>query len=280
MEERTGGVLALTDLTPRSDAALLLAGRIAEDLGVELDIVHAMGLRSQPLARVAPVLHDIARRIADIDDAARAQVAALHPGWSRVPAPVIDFDGPADALLQRARQARPDVSVAAAGWLWNPLGWSPDAISPTLLRALPAPLLLADEVRPLDAGRVLVFADPDSFDHAWRHEASLWHASLCRAAGGTAPSASVPDVDLIFVETGCDSAAWMRRINTTRPDLIAVPLALLDGTAEPETGRLLAQLVAGVHAPVVFLPRGAPGASTVRLYARAEPVPAGAWPAL
>jgi hypothetical protein len=78
------------------------------------------------------------------------------------------------------------------------------------------------------------------------------------------------------VETGCDSTAWLRRINTTRPDLIAVPIALLDGTAEPETGRLLEQLVAGVHVPVVFLPPGTPGAATVRLYARAEPVPAGA----
>ena len=62
--KEAGSVLVLTDLTRRSEPAMPAAGRMAEDFGCTLDVLHAMGLEGAILTRAVPVLNRIQERIA------------------------------------------------------------------------------------------------------------------------------------------------------------------------------------------------------------------------
>lgn len=249
-----GSVLLLTDLTQHSQSAVRIAGRVAELFGCRLDVLHAMGLERTPLSRVAPVLNQITQRIAEIDRAARDQVAAVHNHWQTVPAPIIDFASPVKALLQRAASLAPHVTVAAPGWPWHPLGRRSDAWNPNALTAMEAPLLLVGDQTESLNGRVLLFSSPELLDQAWIEAACDWHSVFAATSIGK-QLPSPPDVDVVLVEEGAPAGSWARHVNTSMADLAVFPVPMVSDGIHPEAQRIAARLLNGVATPVLMLPR-------------------------
>ncbi len=109
-------ILALTDLSSRSDRAVQHAGALAISLDAELQLLHPLGLKRRTLRDAVPLLHDLTSTLQDIDRALRDQVERLVPSHVRTASPEIDFEAAPVAVHNIVRSVRPcavvlDISV-------------------------------------------------------------------------------------------------------------------------------------------------------------------------
>jgi hypothetical protein len=102
-------ILAVSDLTPASDAALSAAAGIALRTGAELHVVHSMDVVGMPLREA---LHsDVGRRIEDAEHALAEQVRRTLPGERTLASCALGFHGARNSVLLRARGVGADLLV-------------------------------------------------------------------------------------------------------------------------------------------------------------------------
>ena len=94
-------ILAVSDLTPASDAALSAAAGIALRTGAELHVVHAMAITGMPLWDALRA--DVGRRIGDAERALAEQVRRAVPDTVAPASCVIGFHDVRSSVLLRAR---------------------------------------------------------------------------------------------------------------------------------------------------------------------------------
>lgn len=106
-------IVALTDLSPRSDETLRVAARLAGSGGAELHVVHALDVIGRSLREAIRPLHE--GLVPRAEDALRAQIRRSLPEH---PGPVhatLDPRHPVRAVTDVARQARAHLVVVGAG---------------------------------------------------------------------------------------------------------------------------------------------------------------------
>lgn len=233
----------MTDLTSGSDAALRLAGRVAEREGLEVDLLYALGLKGQSLRQAAPALARLEGHIASIDRAARAQAARLFPESLPVSGPVIDFDGPVEALSRRVRQLRPELVVLPAGAQPGVFG----ALRLCSEVTLRTPVLLVSQATPAASGRVLLLVEPDVFGHHLVQSACGWHSWL-RGVMTDAQEECVPDVDALFIDA--EPGSMLGSATGSTAELVVLPTPVV----RPATIQRIIGVVADTAACVLLLP--------------------------
>lgn len=94
-------ILAVSDLTPASDAALSAAAGLAARTGAELHVVHSMDVVGMPLAEA--LRSDVGRRIEDAERALADQVRRTVPGERTLASCTLGFHSVRSSVLLRAR---------------------------------------------------------------------------------------------------------------------------------------------------------------------------------
>lgn len=252
MTDVRAGILTMTDLTPGSDAALRVAGRVAEREGVEVDVLYALGLKGQPLRQAAPALARLESHIGAVDRAVREQAARLFPPALPVRGPVIDFDGSVEALRRRAGQLRPRLVVL-------PTGAQPGVFGALRLcsEMIPgAPILLVSPATAAPSGRVLLLVEPDVFGHELVESACCW-LSWLRDVSTDGDGECVPDVDALFVDA--EPGSMLGSATGSAAELVVLPTTVV----RPDTMQRIIGVVADTAASVLLLPPDA-GAPEIR----------------
>lgn len=88
MSVRGGAVLVVTDLTPKSDVAMLAAAELAIANDMELHVMHAVELRNRPLREVLISLEARTRE----RETVREQMRRLLPESLQNNPPIVEFD--------------------------------------------------------------------------------------------------------------------------------------------------------------------------------------------
>jgi hypothetical protein len=221
-------IVALSDLTHRSDAALHFAGRLAHMLSAELEVVHALGLRFQPLRVAAPVLHNFDARVRVLDNELRAQVQRVVARTVRVADPIIDSDDAVRALQHRAEEVDPMVVVTPALWDWGDGSRRHPNFAATFGR-LRVPALIIREPRRDTYNRVLVVSHRDSFNGETVEAAGRWGFWLEAAYNRAGPNRG-PDFDVVLLDDPSNLLSMSERLNQPGVDLVAVDAAVLKHT--------------------------------------------------
>jgi hypothetical protein len=253
--EFRNSILALSDLTDKSDAALQLAGRLARVLDVELHILHALGMKHRALRAVVPALNNLNATVATVEDALRAQCARVLPDEVAGRAvQVVDLDGPLRALRTRAAQSAPMALVTAYAGDWAPSQTSMQASMPTLLARLAAPMFLVREPRQQTHHRVLLLSSATAISSETVAAAGRWGFWLEHVNGRGAAQAG-PALDVLLLEAGMSLATLMPRLTGNCADLIAIDQAVLDqADLHKVVATVMPVVIAQKKTPIVFLP--------------------------
>lgn len=105
-------ILAVSDLTPASDAALSAAAGIAVRTGAELHVVHSMDVVGMPLWEA--LQSDVGRRIEDAEGALAQQVRRTIPDALTLASCTLGFHGSRNSVLLRARGVGADLIAFSA----------------------------------------------------------------------------------------------------------------------------------------------------------------------
>ncbi|MGH7444700.1 MAG: hypothetical protein ACREKM_07480 [Longimicrobiales bacterium] len=246
-------LLTVTDLTERSDAAVVWADTIARARGWDLHVAHAVSLAERERGTSTGQLLQLERAIVTADVASRAQMQrTLRRPTAALPR-IIDLDGLVPAMLRRAAVLQPELIIIASGWSWDSTDTRADALSPAVIRRLASNLLIVRDALPPLARRIIVALDPDSLDAQIIRAAARWSHWLREATAGAAHA--VPDLDVVFVNDDDGPGRDLTAVIEREPaDLIVAPAAM---TAAGRTGRqrdaVMEYLLAHASAPVLLL---------------------------
>jgi nucleotide-binding universal stress UspA family protein len=223
MYARQGPVLALSDLSVRSDHALRCAGHLAAEMGTELHVLHAMALTGRTLREAIPILHSIGTAIRDADDALRAQIERAVTADIRVAAPRVDVDNTTKAMLVRAREIIAGAIVVPAHWQWQRFGHNSKALSHLALGTLRAPLLINACLEPrVSTDRVAIVAHPESLDAGVMYHTEQWNYRVAKMNSDSANAPLSPDFEVFLLDGSANPQTLVDHIQGSNPDLIAV----------------------------------------------------------
>ena len=246
-------VLTVTDLTERSDAAVVWADTIARRRGWDLHVAHAVALADRERGTDHAQLRQLERAIVVADAASRAQMQRTIGRPRTLPTRVIDLDGVVPALLRRATHLAPDLVVIAAGWPWSMNDSRPEALSADKVARLGTNLLVVREPLPPDACRVVVALDPAQLDASLIQAAARWSYWLREAMHAEGLN-RVPDLDVVFMNSEGAAPGVPAVLEREPASLIVVPLQALTVRAKHERAvELMSYLLERAHAPVLLL---------------------------
>ena len=218
-----GPVLALSDLSVRSDHALRCAGQLAAEMGTELHVLHAMALTGRTLREAMPILQNIGTAIRAADDALRAQVARTVTFGIRVAAPRIDVDNTTKALLARTREIGAGAIVVPAHWQWQRFGHNSRALSHIALGTLRAPLLINACLEPrVSTDRVAIVSHPESLDAGVMYHTEQWNYRVAKMNSHSVDGPVSPDFEVFLLDGSASPQTLVDHIQGSNPDLIAV----------------------------------------------------------
>jgi hypothetical protein len=244
-------ILAMSDLSTRSDAAVQFAGRLAHVLGAELSVLHALGLTNRPLRAVMPARKDIHSTLRSIDRTLRAQIQRAAPHLLTTKPPVVDIDRPAEALRRHLAELNPMVAITPDLWDWS--------ATRATFADLEHPVLIIREPRHQTHDRVLIISTNETFRDEMVEAAGRWafwleHVYNCTGAIG-GPHFEVLALDDDDCRRELDAGGVNRRV-----DLIVIDKAILDLASVPPQ-RDLVSLLRRTVAPVAVLAHAASGPS-------------------
>src|SRR5688572_19658468 len=201
MNAPQGPVLALSDLSVRSDHALRCAGMLAADMGTELHVLHAMALTGRTLREAMPILHNIGTAIRAADDALRAQIQRTVTVHTRVAASRIDVDNTTKAMLARTREIGAGAVVVPAHWEWQRYGHNSKALSHIALGTLRAPLLINACLEPrASTDRVAIVSHPESLDAAVMYHTEKWNDRVAKMNSDWADGPVSPEFEVFLLD--------------------------------------------------------------------------------
>lgn len=234
-------ILALSDLSSGSDAAVQLAGAFAQLFETELHVLHAMGLTHRPLRAVMPALQNLnaARQRADM--ALRTQLRRITPQLAASALPIVDLDDSVIALQRRSGTTRPRL-VCSGPWR----GWS-DA----WLTSVPAPVLTVHEVRRRVFNRAVVICHPDFIDEGVIETTGRWSHMLTRIYGNL--EIRPPQFDVLLLDGSLDARSIFRHVDDNPADVIAVHAESVLEAEGSALRELMPALLARSTTPVLLL---------------------------
>jgi hypothetical protein len=214
-----------------------------------------MGLRGRTLRQATPVLLDIGAAITGADEAVRAQIRRTVPSADQWASPVIDFDGPVEAMLRRAEQVQPLAVFGCVRWDWDPTNQSATALSPRVLTRLQAPLLLLGALRPEVYGRVVVIAHPEAVNSTLIENAGRWSFWLEQLFTPENMTSREPDFDVLLLDGTMRPEEILRHIEQRPADLVAVAANSFEHAEAASTLNVVMQeLLSRDTLPSVMLP--------------------------
>ncbi|HLU25521.1 MAG TPA: hypothetical protein VKZ58_07430 [Longimicrobiales bacterium] len=250
MRASTGNLLVLTDLAPRSDPAVRLAGSLSLAHGWCLRVAHVLGLSGAGRGDGIPDFTELHARILAADREARAQMLRLIPGMVRPTAPLIDLDGPSGALVRHAAQLRPVLVVLPFAWDWDRSGRDPTALAPALLERVSAPLLFVGDAVRAPIRRVLILVAPQALESTLVADAGRWAAWL-NGALDVGPHAGAPEVEIALLEAGAAGRDWTALFDSAPADLLILPRTSLKTDACDAVHEAFKAVLAGAPAPTL-----------------------------
>jgi hypothetical protein len=238
-------ILAMSDLSLRSDAAVEFAGMLAHVLGAELNVLHAMGLTYRPMRAVMPALNDIHSTLRSIDETLRAQIRRVVPQLVATNPPLVDMDGPAEALWRYVGELNPMVIVTPSIWDWT--------TSQSTFARLAHPLLIIREPRRRTHDRVLIISTNETFRDEMVEAAGRWafwleHVYNCTGAAGG------PHFEVVTLDDADSARDLGLRLGDHRVDLIVLDKAIF-GLAglRSQLNALMPALLSQAAAPITVL---------------------------
>lgn len=246
-------LLTVTDLTERSDAAVVWADAIARARGWDLHVAHAVSLAERERGTSSRQLLQLERAIVTADVASRAQMRRTLSRPAAALPRIIDLDGLVPAMLRRAAVLQPELTIIASGWSWDSTDTRADALSPGAIRRLASNLLIVRDALPPLARRIIVAVDPDSLDAQIIRTAARWSHWLREATAGAGHG--VPDLDVVFVNDDDGADRDLTAVIEREPaDLIVASAAMTAaGRAGRQRDAVMEYLLAHATAPVLLL---------------------------
>lgn len=251
---RNAGVLTMTDLSPASEGALVLAGRIAERCGLQLDVLYALGLRGVPLRDAVTELQEIDQRITFIDRSVRSLIRANFPHWDHAPGPVIDVDNSPVALSRRAAQLQPPIIVLPSNW--NDVRNADCQSGFSAIATISAPVLLVSSTNAIREERVVLLTAAASASHPFVRVAREWALWLQDMANDSAFSGE-SRLDVVAVEhTSRHHAAAALTVH--EPSLVLIPKSTMDGPISGVMRAAVASFLTQHPSHILILPDSVP----------------------
>ncbi|HEX8695550.1 MAG TPA: universal stress protein [Longimicrobium sp.] len=194
-------ILAVTDLTRNSDAALSAAAGLAVRTGAALHVVHSMEIVGMPLWEA--VQTDVGRRIREAESTQAEQVRRAVPDGCALASRALDFQGLCDSVLLRAREAGADLVVFGAADPRTPEGARQVSALEGVAELADVPCLLVRT--PLDPPprRALLPLSAAEAGQGVLADACEWLA----AAAGPAPAGS-PATELLVLHVASGPREW------------------------------------------------------------------------
>jgi nucleotide-binding universal stress UspA family protein len=174
-------ILAVSDLTPASDAALSAAAGLAVRTGAELHVVHSMDIVGMPLWEALQV--DVGRRIENAETALAAQVRRTIPDELTLGSCALGYHGVRDSVLLRARGVGADLIAFGAADPCTPGGARTLRAFQDVAGVATAPCLLVREPLVHPPARVLLPLSAAEIGEGVLADACEWLASLHTPAG-------------------------------------------------------------------------------------------------
>jgi nucleotide-binding universal stress UspA family protein len=255
MNALQGRVLALSDLSVRSDHALRCAGQLAGELGSELHVLHAMALTGRTLREAMPILQNIGTAIREADDVLRAQIKRTVAAGVRVAAPRIDVENTTKAMLARTRELDAGAVVVPAHWHWQRFGHNSKALSHIALGTLRAPLLINACLEPrARTERIAIVSHPESLDASVIRQTEQWNYHVTKMNSLWEDGPISADVEVFLLDGTASPQTLVDQIQGSNPDLIAVAtdsFKYAEGAAALTT---MTNMLAGCGTATVMLP--------------------------
>ena len=252
-------ILAISDLTDRSDAAIQLAGKLAHQLTADLHVLHAMSLTYRPLRSVVPALSNMNGAIRMADGFIRAQVKRLVPGSVHAHAPVIDLDDSTRAVQRRAQEIDPWVVISPAIWQWTPNEVRHRTHFRAAFAHVRAPVLVIKEARRRAYGRVMVVSHSDTLHADSIESAGRWAFWLDHIYGSPIVEGG-PHFDVMLLDDEAPSTEMATRLVDPRCDLIVIdPAMLLQDDVEEKLEFVMPILLKQTLTPIALLKASIPG---------------------
>ncbi len=235
-------VLALSDLSSGSDAAVQLAGAFAQLFGAELHVLHALGLTNRPLRAVLPALQDLDAATQRADGVLRTQLQRVVPQLAVQAVPVVDLDDTLTALLRRSAVQPPQLVCTGPMANWS-RAW---------LTALPAPLLTVHEPRRKVFNRAVVLCHPDFIDQGIIEDTGRWSHMLTSIYGHT--DVRAPQFDVLLLDGSLQARSIFEHVKGNPADVIAVHAeSVLEADSDGALRELMPALLARSTTPLLLL---------------------------
>lgn len=234
-------VLALSDLSSGSDAAVQLAGAFAQLFETELHVLHAMGLTHRPLRAVMPALQNLNAAMQRAEMALRTQLRRVTPQLEAAAVPIVDLDDALIALQRRGSSAGPRLVCS------GPLrGWSEAWLS-----SVPAPVLTVHEVRRKVFNRAVVICHPDFIDGGVIEMTGRWSHMLTRIYGNL--DIRPPQFDVLLLDGSLDARSIFKHVEENPADVIAVHAESMLEAESSVLRELMPALLARSTTPLLLL---------------------------
>jgi len=237
-------VLAVTDLSAKSDRIVRCGAALAELLNAELQLLHVVELRRRTLREAVPVLQDLETAFSEIERAVQEQAARIVPPGITLPEPLVDFDHAGASLSRNVKTLKPCAVVADA---------SGDAAG--LLR-LGFPVIIPADAEPSCTGRIVVISHSDALDAITLQRTAHWCDRLTRVQNGARDSARAPDFEVLSLDDGLDLERLASQLRAHVPALVAITAASFEHARMSEA-RLLSVCSSSHAVPLLVLPNEA-----------------------
>jgi hypothetical protein len=241
--------LAVSDLSPRSDAAIAFAGSLARFVGAELHLFHAMGLTHRPMRSVLPALSNLSATVRAAEGVLREQLQRAVPPGVVAHSAVVDVIQPDAVVRSFAAECAPMAIIASTVWDWPSNGSQRRAKERYVLSTQAAPTVIVRERRQATHNRVVVISSIDTFKAETIEAAGRWGFWLEQVYGFGRPSG--PELDVVMIDEDGSPFPLVQRLLDPRCDLIAVDRSIfqraeLAGAAEQVMSLVLAQTAAPI----------------------------------
>ena len=222
MNAPQGPVLALSDLSVRSDHALRCASVLAAEMGTELHVLHAMALTGRTLREAMPILQNIGTAIREADETLRAQIKRTVTD-TRVAVSRIDVDNTTKAMLARTREIGAGAVVVPAHWQWQRYGHNSKALSHIALGTLRAPLLINACLEPrASTDRVAIVSHPESLDAGVMYHTEKWNYRVAKMNSDWTDGPVSPEFEVFLLDGSMSPQTLVDHIQGSNPDLITI----------------------------------------------------------
>lgn len=192
-------ILAVSDLTPASDAALSAAAGLAVRTGAELHVVHSLEIVGMPLWQALQA--DVGRRIHDAESALAEQLRRAIPEGCAAGSRVLDFHNLQDSVLLRAREVGAELIVFGAADPRTPEGARHLGALQCVSEVAAVPCLLVREPFEPPLTRVLLPLSAAEVGHGVLADACEWMASL---EGPTPAGRRRTELQVLHVTSGLE----------------------------------------------------------------------------